>query len=137
MRRKGHSMVSKRSNFRWMVCVSRLTLPVYLSLALCQASLLSSGVVNTIPSDLNSPTASGSSFLSKLLIATPSKSPSDPCYDAVGKARRCITDFVNAAFGKEVQASSTCGSPPSRYCQTSYNAGIIYSHIQWHILLHF
>lgn len=58
------------------------------------------------------------SFLNLLI---PDKNPPDPCYDASGKARRCITDFVNAAFGKEVRASSTCGSPASRYCQTSYN----------------
>ncbi|XP_041363033.1 netrin-1-like [Gigantopelta aegis] len=45
------------------------------------------------------------------------QAPPDPCYD--GKARRCIPDFVNAAFGKEVVASSTCGSPPSRYCTSN------------------
>ncbi|XP_016401235.1 netrin-1 isoform X2 [Sinocyclocheilus rhinocerous] len=43
-------------------------------------------------------------------------SPPDPCYDENGHARRCIPDFVNAAFGKEVRASSTCGKTPSRYC---------------------
>ncbi|XP_066498141.1 netrin-1b [Hoplias malabaricus] len=43
-------------------------------------------------------------------------SPPDPCYDENGRARRCIPDFVNAAFGREVRASSTCGSPPARYC---------------------
>src|SRR5205814_531494 len=45
--------------------------------------------------------------------------PPDPCYDELGNARRCIPDFVNAAFGKEVKASSTCGTPPSRYCVTA------------------
>uniref|UniRef100_A0A8C2DPE1 Netrin-1 n=1 Tax=Cyprinus carpio TaxID=7962 RepID=A0A8C2DPE1_CYPCA len=43
-------------------------------------------------------------------------SPPDPCYDENGHPRRCIPDFVNAAFGKEVRASSTCGKTPSRYC---------------------
>ncbi|XP_016093624.1 netrin-1 isoform X2 [Sinocyclocheilus grahami] len=43
-------------------------------------------------------------------------SPPDPCYDENGQPRRCIPDFVNAAFGKEVRASSTCGKTPSRYC---------------------
>ncbi|XP_068607076.1 netrin-1a [Brachionichthys hirsutus] len=43
-------------------------------------------------------------------------SPPDPCYDEHGNARRCIPDFVNSAFGKEVQVSSTCGETPSRYC---------------------
>ncbi|KAL6455766.1 hypothetical protein MHYP_G00356170 [Metynnis hypsauchen] len=44
----------------------------------------------------------------------------DPCYDEHGAARRCIPDFVNAAFGKEVRASSTCGARgPNRYCARS------------------
>ena len=43
----------------------------------------------------------------------------DPCQDEQGNPRRCIPDFVNAAFGKEVTASSTCGDPPSRYCLTT------------------
>jgi len=36
----------------------------------------------------------------------------DPCYDGDGNARRCVPDFVNAAYGREIIASSTCGSPP-------------------------
>ncbi|KAJ3614518.1 hypothetical protein NHX12_018090 [Muraenolepis orangiensis] len=41
----------------------------------------------------------------------------DPCYDETGNPRRCIPDFVNSAFGKEVRVSSTCGvRAPSRYC---------------------
>ncbi|XP_062403884.1 netrin-1a isoform X2 [Sardina pilchardus] len=43
-------------------------------------------------------------------------SPPDPCYDENGNPRRCIPDFVNSAFGKEVRVSSTCGKPASRYC---------------------
>ncbi|KAJ4944423.1 hypothetical protein JOQ06_012967, partial [Pogonophryne albipinna] len=43
-------------------------------------------------------------------------SPPDPCYDEHGNPRRCIPDFVNSAFGKEVKVSSTCGKVPSRYC---------------------
>ncbi|XP_075759597.1 netrin-1 isoform X2 [Pelodiscus sinensis] len=43
----------------------------------------------------------------------------DPCYDEHGHPRRCIPDFVNAAFGKEVKVSSTCGRPPARYCVVS------------------
>ncbi|NXU81016.1 NET3 protein, partial [Oreotrochilus melanogaster] len=35
------------------------------------------------------------------------QTPPDPCYDESGAPRRCIPEFVNAAFGKEVQASST------------------------------
>jgi netrin 1 len=41
---------------------------------------------------------------------------SDPCYDE-DKPRRCMPDFVNAAFGMEVAASSVCGSNRvERYC---------------------
>ena len=40
----------------------------------------------------------------------------DPCQDADSHPRRCIADFVNAAFGRTVQASSTCGSPPTTHC---------------------
>lgn len=47
------------------------------------------------------------------------QTPPDPCYDETGKPTRCIPDFVNAAFNKEVVASSTCGSPPSRYCKST------------------
>ena len=37
----------------------------------------------------------------------------DPCYDEHDRARRCVPDFVNAAFGQAVEATSTCGDPPS------------------------
>ena len=33
----------------------------------------------------------------------------DPCYDSAGRPVRCVPDFINAAFGKPVIASSTCG----------------------------
>lgn len=43
--------------------------------------------------------------------------PSDPCY-ADDRARRCIPDFVNSAYGAKVVASSVCGmNGPSRYCE--------------------
>lgn len=42
--------------------------------------------------------------------------PPDPCYED-GRPRRCIPDFVNAAFGASVVASSTCGRRgPERLC---------------------
>lgn len=44
------------------------------------------------------------------------QTPPDPCYDDAGAARRCIPEFINAAFGKEVMVSSVCGRPPSRSC---------------------
>ncbi|KAJ7316137.1 hypothetical protein JRQ81_002299 [Phrynocephalus forsythii] len=50
------------------------------------------------------------------MFAVPPASQPDPCYDEHGQPRRCIPDFVNAAFGQEVKVSSTCGRPPSRYC---------------------
>ncbi|XP_022243264.1 netrin-1-like isoform X1 [Limulus polyphemus] len=47
------------------------------------------------------------------------QTPIDPCYDELGQPRRCIPDFVNAAFGNLVEVSSVCGKPPSRFCETS------------------
>ncbi|XP_047497232.1 netrin-1-like isoform X2 [Penaeus indicus] len=50
--------------------------------------------------------------------------PPDPCYDDAGaRPKKCIPDFINAAFGRSVEASSTCGAPPSRYCVTSHEKG--------------
>ncbi|XP_065225047.1 netrin-3-like [Planococcus citri] len=47
----------------------------------------------------------------------------DPCYDING-AKRCIPEFVNAAFNTPVEASSTCGtSGASRYCDDSDSGG--------------
>ncbi|XP_050533128.1 netrin-1 [Daktulosphaira vitifoliae] len=41
----------------------------------------------------------------------------DPCYDG-DRARRCVPDFVNAAYGGHVEATSTCGvRGPERYCE--------------------
>uniref|UniRef100_A0A8D8QPJ5 Netrin-B n=1 Tax=Cacopsylla melanoneura TaxID=428564 RepID=A0A8D8QPJ5_9HEMI len=46
-------------------------------------------------------------------------SDSDPCYEN-GRPRRCIPDFVNAAFGQEVRVNSVCGlGGPERYCDTA------------------
>ncbi|XP_036408764.1 netrin-3-like [Megalops cyprinoides] len=47
----------------------------------------------------------------------------DPCYDDNGAARHCIPEFINAAFSREVQASSTCGRPPSRSCGAAERDG--------------
>ncbi|CAG9858546.1 unnamed protein product [Phyllotreta striolata] len=45
------------------------------------------------------------------------QAPADPCYDE-DRPRRCIPDFVNAAFGVPVKASSTCGvASPVHYCE--------------------
>ncbi|XP_059172693.1 netrin-1-like [Physella acuta] len=42
----------------------------------------------------------------------------DPCYNENGTPKRCVPDFVNAAFGKRVDASSTCGVEPEHYCKS-------------------
>lgn len=41
----------------------------------------------------------------------------DPCFDRAGRPTRCVPDFINAAFGKPVIASSTCGTSgtPSKF----------------------
>ncbi|CAF0707486.1 unnamed protein product [Brachionus calyciflorus] len=40
------------------------------------------------------------------------------CYDSVtGAAKKCMPEFVNAAFGLKISASNTCGQKvPSEYC---------------------
>ncbi|CAG7734785.1 unnamed protein product [Allacma fusca] len=55
----------------------------------------------------------------------------DPCYEELSsssgqsRARKCIPDFVNAAFGKEIQATHTCGAKvPSRMCFLSDGTGV-------------
>ena len=50
----------------------------------------------------------------------------DPCYiDDSTLPRKCYPRFINAAFGKTVKASSTCGDPPSRYCLSHEDDGEI------------
>ncbi|NWQ62499.1 LAMC3 protein, partial [Neopipo cinnamomea] len=41
---------------------------------------------------------------------------SPACRDPRGQPRRCMPDFENAAFGRAVRATNTCGSPPEDYC---------------------
>ncbi|XP_050351710.1 netrin-1-like isoform X2 [Nymphalis io] len=54
-------------------------------------------------------------FLATAALAL-AASPPDPCYED-GRPRRCIPDFVNAAFGNPVVASSICGRRgPERLC---------------------
>ena len=46
----------------------------------------------------------------------------DPCYDEKStKSVACLPDFVNAAYGLPVEASSTCGDPPRKFCASSSN----------------
>ncbi|KPM05747.1 netrin-1-like protein [Sarcoptes scabiei] len=67
---------------------------------------------------------SSSSSLSSTLpqfISSQNSVPTDPCYDDSGNPKRCIPDFVNAAFGKAVEVSSECGYTPTRHCFVSTN----------------
>lgn len=45
--------------------------------------------------------------------------PADPCHDDGGAPRGCVPGLVNAALGREVLASSTCGRPATRACDAS------------------
>ncbi|XP_036890314.1 netrin-3 isoform X3 [Sturnira hondurensis] len=45
--------------------------------------------------------------------------PTDPCHDEGGAPRGCVPGLVNAALGREVLASSTCGQPPTQTCDSS------------------
>ena len=89
----------------------------------------------------NSAISNGGSNNGFLQMFAAQQNPPDPCYEEISMAaagassgsgpaasavvsgsgtlvrsRRCVPDFVNAAFGKEVVATSTCGNPPSRHC---------------------
>ncbi|XP_022915736.2 netrin-1 isoform X1 [Onthophagus taurus] len=56
----------------------------------------------------------GSDYFMKMFSQPP---PKDPCYDD-DRPKKCIPDFVNAAFNAPVKASSTCGSNgPTQYCE--------------------
>lgn len=60
---------------------------------------------------------SHSAYFSMFSMQKPAK---DPCYNDRGEAQACTPEYINAAFGKPVVASSTCGlsGTPSRYCVT-------------------
>lgn len=46
-----------------------------------------------------------------------SKNEKITCYDHRGRAQRCVPGFVNAAFGRHVEVTNTCGERgPSMYC---------------------
>ncbi|XP_072488849.1 laminin subunit gamma-3 isoform X2 [Notamacropus eugenii] len=40
----------------------------------------------------------------------------DACYNGQGHPQRCLPIFENAAFGRQVQVTNTCGTPPEEYC---------------------
>ncbi|CAD6188744.1 unnamed protein product [Caenorhabditis auriculariae] len=74
-------------------------------------------------------------FVIALLLAVPSVSGAyfsqfsmrapdhDPCQDTTGRPIRCVPEFINAAFGKPVIASDTCGtSGPTKFCTVNEGA---------------
>ena len=72
--------------------------------------------------------AAGSEIYAKMFSNQPT-APFDPCYDE-DRPRRCIPDFVNAAFERPVVASSTCGvSGPTRYCDALSDSGVGQCHV--------
>ena len=46
---------------------------------------------------------------------------SDPCYDEMGNAKRCIPDFVNAAFGREIKVTKQLLAHDIRISRESYS----------------
>ena len=51
------------------------------------------------------------------VAAQRSSESSVPCYDRYNKAQRCQPPFVNAAFGKIMDVTNTCGvTSVTRYC---------------------
>ncbi|KAL7990032.1 hypothetical protein Chor_012698 [Crotalus horridus] len=53
-------------------------------------------------------------FLPFLLGQTPD--PHDPCYNANQRPQYCLPELSELASGRLVEASSTCSSPPGRFC---------------------
>ncbi|KAK3797471.1 hypothetical protein RRG08_049303 [Elysia crispata] len=43
----------------------------------------------------------------------------NPCYTMDGQPAECRPDFENAALGRAVEASSTCGFEPENYCKST------------------
>ncbi|KAG5683541.1 hypothetical protein PVAND_012815 [Polypedilum vanderplanki] len=65
--------------------------------------------------------ASFESFKKSSQFSIPLKSSFDPCYDE-DRPTRCLPDFVNAAYGRTIEASSTCGeSGPVKVCDGAEN----------------
>lgn len=62
-----------------------------------------------------SPSRSGAEAKFLNVFASQSQQSSDPCYDEIGNAKRCIPNFVNAAFGREVKVSECYESQDSRF----------------------
>lgn len=63
-------------------------------------------------------TMAASALLLVLALALPRVADAGmgACYDGTGRAQRCLPVFENAAFGRLVEASHTCGHPPEDFC---------------------
>lgn len=60
------------------------------------------------------PLCVNSAYFSQFSMRAPDH---DPCQDSTGRPIRCVPEFINAAFGKPVIATDTCGtSGPAKYC---------------------
>lgn len=46
------------------------------------------------------------------------------CHDGAGQGQRCMPSFVNAAYGRRVVASNTCGTPAEEYCLQTGRRGV-------------
>lgn len=81
----------------------------------CHVLLLLLFLFSVQASSINGGGSSGGSLLLPFYSATGSVQ-TDPCYDESGNPKRCIPDFVNAAFGKIAKVSSECGATPTNHC---------------------
>ena len=77
----------------------------------------------SIPPSSNGANGAQGSIIQKFIKDAQVSPQQDPCYDEEGQGRRCIPDFINAAYGREIAASSTCGDPPSWHCGPSGGGG--------------
>lgn len=89
----------------------RKRMPLLLGLAVALVSCSTGSTVNKSPLKNTGPSGAGG-------LSPPSRQ-GDLCYDDSGQGKRCIPDFINAAYGRDIFASSTCGDPPTRHCQSS------------------
>ncbi|XP_005111410.3 laminin subunit gamma-1, partial [Aplysia californica] len=53
----------------------------------------------------------------QVIVAQTQSEASVPCYDELNRPQRCQPPFVNAAYGKLVDATNTCGvTSETEYC---------------------
>lgn len=104
---------------RFRYDMSRGTVPVTAALALLACCCCCGGPLQTTAVQW----ASAADADADAAPSAATADPNDPCYDGA-RARRCVPDFVNAAYGGHVEATSTCGTRgPERYCEAAAPAG--------------